>query len=202
MMDNKCILDVHRLPRHFAVDRANLSFGDVAFMHGDGRKDNVSPTGGAFYTSRSTIAMYNCNFLNDRADGGGGMILFHSNLMLMISDNQTSTITLQNNIACGNGGFIVAYDSFITIDQCNFKNNSAAFGGIFNITTSNLTLVGSSDPTNPMTLGYNIGTGSGGVIFAIKNPTITTTKGTIMFHDNMALDYGGFSTIELFACHF
>jgi hypothetical protein len=62
--------------------------------------------------------MVNCNFLNNGASSGGGIILFDSNLYLRTWNvSHQSPITIQGNRATDYGGFMYAVDSIITISQ-------------------------------------------------------------------------------------
>jgi predicted outer membrane repeat protein len=90
------------------------------------------------------------------------------------------------------------------MEQYHFKNNSAQYGGVFRINTTNLILVGNNDHTVPIVFENNIATSSGAVIKAHDR---TTSNGTFIFHNNMAIDsggvlYGADSVLELTHCQF
>jgi predicted outer membrane repeat protein len=206
---NKCIIDAQQASRLFDVWKSNISFHDITFVNGDAKKDTMYPQGGALYVSSSTIEMVHCNFLNNTARLGGGMILFHSSLTLRTHSSSNETflpIIVQNNRASANGGFIEAYHSIVSIGQYHFKNNSAKFGGVFMITNTSLTLLGSSDPQRLMTFENNMADDSGGLILARDSSSLTTSNGSFLFQNNVATNSGGtivaiHSFIELLNCH-
>jgi hypothetical protein len=205
---NHCILDAQALSRFFIIVGSQVSFHNIVFMNGNGMKDTDYPSGGAFYVDLSTIEMINCNFLNNSARSGGGIILFYSIFHLRAwNDSHETPITIQDNRASVSGGFVMTNSSIITIDQCHFKNNRAQYGGVLFISNTSLMLMGSSDQPVPIVAEDNIATTLGGVIFAIDNSSIKTSKGSFIFRNNMAMDYGGViygstSIVDLINCQF
>jgi predicted outer membrane repeat protein len=91
--------------------------------------------GGVLYGANSIMELSNCQFMNNMAgDGGGAIILLHSNLYLRAWYNSNqSPITIQGNHATTYGGFMEASNSIIMKKQYHFKNNSAKYGGVLKI---------------------------------------------------------------------
>jgi hypothetical protein len=78
-----------------------------------------------------------------------------------------SSTVVQNNSVTYSGGFIVAYDLVISIDQYHFRSNRALFGGVFMISSSSLILLSNSgNPRILMMFDNNIANQSGGAIYA------------------------------------
>jgi predicted outer membrane repeat protein len=173
------------------------------------RNNIASYAGGVLYGSGSTMELTNCYFMNNMAgSGGGGIAVVGSNLHLRAwKDSNQSPFTIQGNHATGNGGFMEASNSIITIDQYHFKNNSAQYGGALFMWNTQLMLMGSSNHTIPIVFENNIATVNGGVINSNENSIIATSNGTFMFRNNMAsyaggVLYGSSSTMELTNCYF
>jgi predicted outer membrane repeat protein len=152
--------------------------------------------------------MVNCNFVNNSARSGGGMVLFESNFNLRAwNDNQQLPLTIQGNRATEGGGFMEAYSSIIMIEQYHFHNNSAQNGGVLAIWDTDLTLVGTNDSTASIVFEDNIATIQGGVIEARDSSIITTLNSTVLFRNNIAYSYGGAivterCTVQMWSCHF
>jgi predicted outer membrane repeat protein len=104
---------------------------------------------------------------------------------------------VENNIANYSGGFIDAYNSTITIEQHNFKqnmshiyqfkNNIATYGGAISISNTSLMLVGKDSSPVQLTFESNVANDQGGAIYADTNSTIFTSKGTFLFLANAAI---------------
>jgi predicted outer membrane repeat protein len=170
------------------------------------RQNMASLGGGALFAIDSLMEMENCHFVSNVANSGGGIVMLHSTVN-MKNSNPTNPTVVQSNTATENGAFVEAYSSTFNIDTCDIKNNSALFGGVFSVSNTNLTLVGSSDPTKVTKFENNIATDSGGVFYARENSIIKIHRGLANFHDNMAMLYGGAfyameCIIEMFNCHF
>jgi len=70
------------------------------------------------------LSVINCKLYNNHAEGGGGIIIQHSNVYL-------SGVDIYNNYACGGGGIYVRDDSELIFDEtnrCNIYNNYAGLG--------------------------------------------------------------------------
>jgi hypothetical protein len=80
LMMNNCILDTQQSSGLFDVWKSHVSFHCVTFMNGNGNKDSSHPYGGALYLTKATTKMMDCNFVNNSASSGGGIILYASNL--------------------------------------------------------------------------------------------------------------------------
>jgi hypothetical protein len=107
---------------------------------------------------------------NTAGKSGGGIILWDSTVHLRAwNKSQHTPITIQDNHATANGGFMAAYDSIISIEQYHVKNNSAQYGGVFLIWNTSLTLVGSNDHVDLTVFEDNIAVISGGVIYDTDN---------------------------------
>jgi hypothetical protein len=65
MTTNKCIMDAQSMSRFFILYRSQVSFYNIVFMNGNGMKDTIYPSGGAFYVEKSIIEMIQIWWWND-----------------------------------------------------------------------------------------------------------------------------------------
>lgn len=142
------------------------------------RNNKASVDGGFLFAHNSSIEIQKLNYVNNSAEYYGGVFyLYFSNLMILRSDNDTSSPNeSRNNIASADGGFLYAYTSTINVQKLNYINNSAVNdGGAFYLYVTTLTLLGSDNDTLPNESRNNKASADGGFLFAY-NSTIEIHK--------------------------
>ncbi|WP_455645650.1 beta strand repeat-containing protein [Methanosphaera sp.] len=174
---NKCVFTNNK------ADTTNTSYSGGAIYNLDSIltinnsifANNSAPRGGVIYNSRGTITINNSTFTNNSAIERAGVIHNHYDGILYVYNS-----TFTNNSAV-NGGVIHNFadtDSYVTINNSRFINNSASdVGGV--ISNNATVTVGNSTFTNN---SANIG----GAIYNSKTQTILTSN----FTNNKAVKAG------------
>ncbi len=114
-----------------------------------------SSGGGIFYGWNPTnFNIINCTF-SDNSAFNGGAISNQGNTLNIINSSFTNNRALysasKNIVYGGRGGVVSGYGNF-NVTDCIFKNNTAMFGGVFNVqTNSNLTAANCTFTNNTVT---------------------------------------------------
>lgn len=117
---------------------------------------------------------------------GGVFSISNSNFIMMSeTSNDDGTVNvIQNNVAGDNGGFISAFDnSIMNIQEYNFINNKAQYGGVFFIRKSKLILLVNENYNNNNDynlINNNVATLYGGCIAADQSSNIMIQDYNIM----------------------
>ena len=125
----------------FAQSLGSLSFSNVGFMNNNGRSAVV------LTNVVSSVSITNCSFVGNRASLGGGFYIGTCNDVTIVGTSfinnsavqngvggiylETSTnITISKSVFVGNNGtgLFVLKSSFLIIDECTFRYNSAGQG--------------------------------------------------------------------------
>ena len=139
-----------------------LSFSSNVFAENTFASDmSASQHGGFFFGRTSEIRLSYCSFLDNRADGTGGVLGCHSNCSFSDTGSQYSGNTadfggaislLQNssgivtdcqfdkNSASTSGGAVYLLESVLLVQMCNFANGSTEAGGGIDAVFSNITV--------------------------------------------------------------
>ncbi|MHC5059954.1 MAG: S8 family serine peptidase [Planctomycetota bacterium] len=147
---NNCIIDCQTLGRGFLFHNNE---NEHSVLEGFTITNGYADRGGGIFCSSGSPTIRNC-IINENSAGGG---TYNSG-----------------------GGFYNNYNSNPILNNCEFNNNSASYGGGIYNNSGNLSL------TNCIFNGNSAENGGG--MFSIRsNPTLTNC----IFFDNLATQYGG-----------
>jgi|GEM_PF-2297022 len=137
-------------------------------------------SGGALLASNSTLKIANCVFTGNEAEGHGGAIRCTSSDVVVYD-----TVFIGNHAPEGGGGAVdCSYGSNPQFRNCDFKENSASWGGALSCRADSSPIVSDSRFRNNIAQGL----GFGGAVFSDYEATPLFSYST--FHGNSAL-YGG-----------
>lgn len=129
------------------VNNSVLSISNVTFEGLGRQSQEKDPVGGVIKLSgqyKSSLTISNCTFNNSRARNGGVLLIeptrdinYKSTLIL----NNTNVF---NTYTSNNGGAISTQFTDLTVDNCNFTNNTAKlFGGSIRVASGKLKITNS-----------------------------------------------------------
>ena len=165
----------------------SFSGSEILLSHCQLLSNFAATDGGAISVNNGTTHIDNSNFVNNIANGNGG-VLFVDNF---------STVTLMenclfdNNSADGEGGGVVfaQLESSVLFDSCELMNNNGISGGVMLLKESSLGRI------NNCSCRHNQASRRGGVIYAnrVGSQAVITSSN---FSYNKAMDYGGVVTLR------
>ena len=118
--------------------------------------DNVFLTfGGALLTTSSNVLVTNTKFILNKADLGGVLFGYHSNITM-------TQCTNSYNSAYSDGGVMFTVESSVNVTSSNSTNNSAGYGGAVIATLGGSNSITSSDFTENTSQGIGVMFTSGG----------------------------------------
>ncbi len=141
---------------------------------------NSAHTGAGMHNEGTRTEVKNCEFIENSASWiGGGMVNRHSTPILT-DCSFTGNSAFAGSLNAGGGG-IDNFDSYATLINCVFRENSAGAGGGLRSASSNLVLINCAFSKNSAISGGGIS------INAFGDPTIVNC----IFTGNTATDLGG-----------
>lgn len=149
----------------------------------------TATVGGALIiTSNSDLTLDSCSFENNTANIGGA-VFAESNSSISV---RNSTFLSNHAKDCDNGlcyGGVLFIDNSgeLLVDNCNFTQNSASVGGVFNLVKSSAFIANT-------VFNNNVAMKSGGVVYAEDKASIFVQNGT--FISNSARN-GGVMSISI-----
>jgi hypothetical protein len=151
---------------------ANAIFDGFTITRGNARGPYSDCLGGGMFCGSGSLTIRNCNFVDNSAHGGAGIILMgheSSPGLTPIIEN----CKFVNNAAAGYGGGIAILDNsfsvVLTLTNCIFSNNSAQWdGGGMSLASSNSIITNCTFNSNVSSLGQG-----GGISNNESSPVIT-----------------------------
>ncbi len=146
--------------------------------------------GGVLYTIHSSLNLNHCTFFNNKANIKGGVLFLSKSTM----DIQNCTFVRNSASGVnGDGGVIYAQmKSGWSAKSCQFNNNSATFGAVMHIDSTNQRML-----VERCTFLYNIADADGGVFYFNHNERMHIAANSIVnikqsnFYSNEAKSKGG-----------
>ena len=117
-------IDANEMARISYVNQ-DIIFNDVTFVNANSANAGYYNRGAVVYNDGGNLIFFNCSFINNAAETGGGVYNSQNNI------NQFEKCTFINNKVTSNGGVISLNYGLANFTDCIFENNSANFGGVF-----------------------------------------------------------------------
>ena len=111
----------------------SLNVTNSTFIGNTGRDLDRVTSGGVFTLDHSDVFACNNSFDNNNANDGGVMNSRGGSVML-------ETCSFDSNHGVWGGGALYAYESNITVKDCNFTHNTASKGAVIDATNTLLTM--------------------------------------------------------------
>ncbi len=153
--------------------------------------NNARHGGGMWCGGRSTMQFYNCEFSNNTADEGGGILYVNS-----MPTGVLSGCVIKGNTATYRGGGIFVYNNSVMFENTVIAGNSAGTlgGGLYTWE------VPPSSSMTGCTVAGNSAVEAGGGIYIIARTDLTLNNSIVAFNSGDGISLDGTSSLTIGCC--